>query len=111
MLGNSAVSEHPVSYIEPSNGTPSAEDNVVTYTLITADGVPQVNLTNLEWALFAELSPLLFTTPVAQGVAATNGSAVLRITVPPASVPIGSYFLVLIDDTGSITLAAIVQVQ
>lgn len=114
MLGNS-IGE-PIGGSSDSSGgsTPPPSDGTFTkinYTLSTHDGTPQVNLSGLEWALFKELKPSLFTSPVAKGSAeGTDAGAVLDISVPANTVPAGQYFLVLTNGQGTITLACIISV-
>ena len=88
------------------------EFNHVRYTLVTHDLEQHVNLVNLKYALFAQLSPALFTAPVAKGtIASIVGPAVLDIPVLASVVPVGWYMLVLSDSDNTTTVVVPVLVS
>jgi hypothetical protein len=88
------------------------EFNHVLYTLVTHDRAQHVDLVNLKYALFAQLSPALFTAPVAKGtIASIVGPALLDIPVLASAVPVGWYMLVLSDADNTTTVAVPVLVS
>lgn len=107
------VSQPLVAVVTTSAAAPAGGSgwNYIRYELVTNGHLPHLYLATVEWALFAQLSPRNFGTPIAQGSHAMDaGSALLEIAVPAATVPAGWYFLVLSDPDGTTTLACPVLV-
>lgn len=92
--------------------TPSGPGwNYIRLALVNRALVPYKNLSTVEWALFAQLSPKNYTAPVAQGVhQMPTGSALLEIAVAASVVPAGWYSLVISDPDGTTTVVSRVLV-
>ena len=106
-VGSEAVGGDLEATPETPPGGGETGTNYIRCTLATHEGVPHVNLGTLCWALFAQLSPAQFGSPIAKGKhTMAAGSAEVEIAVPAATVPAGWYFLVLSDEDGTTALAA-----
>lgn len=65
-------------------------------------GVLQASLTGLKWALFAEVTPDLFTTAIAKGLTTTDSAGVCIIDITSSGVSAGvTVGLVVFKGTGS----------
>jgi hypothetical protein len=98
-----------------SAGSASVEadaNNHIRYALVTHDREQHVNLVNLRYALFSQLSPASFTAPVVKGtIAQIVGPAELNIPVSAAVAPAGWYMLILSDADNTTTVAVPVLVS
>jgi hypothetical protein len=113
MIGQS-ISSAPISGARAVSGPALPDDgtlNHIRYNLVTHDVEQHVNLVNLRYALFAQLSPSNFGAPVAKGtIPLISGPAQLDIAVSAAAVPIGWYMLILSDADNTTTVAVPVLV-
>lgn len=97
--------------VPTTSAAPVVEFNYVRCILASRDGVPHLNLANVDWALFRSLSPASFVAPMAQGRhSMISGSAAFEVAVPAAVVPSGEYMLVLAESNGTMTLASPISV-
>lgn len=86
--------------------------NHIRYRLTDHKGAPRADLVNLAWALFAQLSPHLFSAPIAKGtIASLPGVADLDIQLDATLVPAGWYMLVMADVGNGATVATPVLVS
>lgn len=85
--------------------------NYVRCKLAARPGAPHRNLATIHWSLFRQLLPSAFGAPAAKGTRSmVQGSDLLEIPVPAATVPAGWYMLILTDPDGTTTLASPIQV-
>lgn len=116
MLGLSAVSENPVSYVASANNAAPVEPPAeafrgISHRLVTRAGVPQINLSGLGWSLFSQLSAGTLGAPVAQGtLESTDGGAFLQIPLTVGQAASGQYFLAMSNADNSSTILAVVTV-
>ncbi len=86
--------------------------NYIRYSLVTHDREQHVDLVNLRYALFSQLSPSSFTAPVAKGtIPSLSGPAELNIPISAAVAPAGWYMLILSDADNTTTVAVPVLVN
>ncbi len=101
----------PLSITVSTTAVDDGTMNYIRYSLVTHTVEQHVNLVNLRYALFSQLSPANFSAPVAKGtISMISGPAALNIAVSKTAAPAGWYMLILSDADNTTTVAVPVLV-